>query len=266
MHKLPKFSTTCTGIKIRNGSIIPTLFVIPIQFMTHGHVFEIYTIVAEIDDGMDLVFGFKNMAETEGRLNTRTGEYDFIGRSIPVYPQNDLDVPVGKQVLIKIKAPFGEVIGILDLRSVGYFKVSYQKLITMAESRQTFKMYHYQQVRKDLKEQLDDYHKMSKTNRDEGNTQDKNDKYPWIAKDDPRRYQTDAEILYEKIDLKDSALTKKEKAKLMKMILKYRDAFSLRDEIGECPNLVADIKVIDESPFFVRPFPLSETDKPFMDQ
>ena len=52
----------------------------------------------------------------------------------------------------------------------------------------------------------------------------------------------------------------------MKMILKYRDAFSLRDKIGECPNLVADIKVIDESPFFVRPFPLSETDKPFMDQ
>ena len=90
----------------------------------------------------------------------------------------------------------------------------------MAESRQTFKMHHYQQVRKDIKEQLDDYHKMSKTNRDEGNTQDKNDKYPWLAKDDPRRYQTDAEILYEKIDLKDSALTKKEKAKLMKMILK----------------------------------------------
>ena len=61
-------------------------------------------------------------------------------------------------------------------------------------------------------------------------------------------------------------MTRKEKTKLMKMILKYRDAFSLRDEIGECPNLVADIKVIDESPFFVRPFPLSETDKPFMDQ
>ena len=92
------------------------------------------------------------------------------------------------------------------------------------------------------------------------------DRYPWLAKDDPRRHQTDAEILHEKIDLKDSALTSKEKTKLMKMILKYRDAFSLRDEIGECPNLVADIKVIDESPFFVRPFPLSETDKPYMDQ
>ena len=52
----------------------------------------------------------------------------------------------------------------------------------------------------------------------------------------------------------------------MKFILIYRDTFSLRDEIGECPNLVVDIKVIDESPFFVRPFPLSETDKPFMDK
>ena len=52
----------------------------------------------------------------------------------------------------------------------------------------------------------------------------------------------------------------------MKMILKYRDTFSLRDEIGACPNLTADIKVIDESTFFVRPFPLSETDKGFMDK
>ena len=196
-------------LKIGNGSIIPTLFVIPIQFMTNGHIFEIYTIVAETDDGMDLVFGFRNMTETEGMLNTRTGEYDFIGRSIPVYPQNDLDVPVGKQVLIKIKAPFGEklsgrimtklfgsekvltiklriennqgcvqfinkgkdiaklrkdkAIGVLDLRSVGYFKVNYQKMITMAESRQTFKMYHYQQVRKEPKEHIDEYFRMSNT-------------------------------------------------------------------------------------------------------
>ena len=158
--------------------------------------------------------------------------------------------------IIKLKE--SKAIGILDLRSIGYFKVSYQKLITMAESKQTFKMYHYQQLTKDPKEHSDDYHKMTRAVDD--------DQYPWLAKDDPRRHQTDAEILYEKIDLKDSALTRKEKTKLMKMILRYREAFSLRDEIGECPNLIADIKVIDESPFFVRPFPLSETDKPFMDQ
>ena len=72
--------------------------------------------------------------------------------------------------------------------------------------------------------------------------------------------------MYEKIDLSNSALSRKKKAKLMKILIKYRDAFNLRDEIGECQNLEADIKVIDESPFFVRPFPISEGDKPFMDK
>ena len=58
------------------------------------------------------------------------------------------------------------------------------------------------------------------------------DPYPWLAPDDPHRFRTDNQILYEKIDLSESYLTSKEKAKLMKLVLKYRDAFSLRDEIG----------------------------------
>ena len=133
-------------------------------------------------------------------------------------------------------------------------------------------MYHYQQVRKEPKKHIDEYFRMSKidskrdNSRSDNDTRGDTDKYSWLDEDDPRRHQTDAEILYEKIDLKDSTLSKKERAKLMKLILKYRDAFSLRDEIGECPNLLADIKVIDESPLFVRPFPVSETDKPFMDK
>ena len=52
----------------------------------------------------------------------------------------------------------------------------------------------------------------------------------------------------------------------MKLLIRYRDAVSLRDETGECPNLEADIKVIDKSQFFVRPFPVPEGDKPFMDK
>ena len=69
------------------------------------------------------------MTETEGMLNTRTGEYDFIGRSIPVYPQNDLDVPVSKQVLIKIKAPFGEKLsGRIMTKLFGSEKVFTMKL------------------------------------------------------------------------------------------------------------------------------------------
>ena len=322
LHNLPKFSTTCTGIKIGNGSIVQVLFVIPLLFMCHGHVFEIYTIVADIDDGIDLVFGFKNMVETEGMLNTQTGEFDFLGRSIPIFPQHDLDVKPGGKAYLKVKMPFVEklsgralckmftgeinhtlklkvqdnqagvefenrsdktvelrktkVLGVLDLRSMGYFKVGYQRMVTMTESSGNFQMHHYQQIAKGKsKNECGLYLKMSTDRGPPRNTTHKSenprrepweDPYPWLAEDDPRRFQSDAEILFEKIDLRDLALTKKEKAKLMKMILKYRDAFSLRDEIRACPNLTADIKVIDELPFFVRPFPLSEGDKPFMDK
>ena len=132
-------------------------------------------------------------------------------------------------------------------------------------------MDHYQQLKCKNKFEFDQYMLAtdkynSKGNKDMNHKKPESDLYPWLAKDDPRRFQTDAEILYDKIDLSDSTLTRKEKAKLMKMLLKYPYAFSLRDEIGECPNLKEDIKVIDESPFFVRPFPLSESDKSFMDK
>ena len=51
----------------------------------------------------------------------------------------------------------------------------------------------------------------------------------------------------------------------MALIVKNKKVFSLRNEIGHCPNLKADLKVIDDSSFFICPFPISEMDKPFMD-
>ena len=150
-------------------------------------------------------------------------------------------------------------------------------MVNMAESGKAFKMYHYQQITCESKTEVDQYIRIRgkyRNEKDKGLQNDekqvgphqKSDPYAWLADDDPRRYQSDEEIMHEKIDLSNSALSRKEKAKLMKMLIKYRDAFSLGDEIGECPNLEADIKVIDESPFFVRPFPISESDKPFMDK
>ena len=76
---------------------------------------------------------------------------------------------------------------------------------------------------------------------------------------------TDEEILWKYNDLTESTLDEEGKAELMEIILKYKKAFSLRYEIGECPNIKVDIDVIDDTPFFVRPFPISEEDKPIMD-
>ena len=92
------------------------------------------------------------------------------------------------------------------------------------------------------------------------------DPYPWLDEDNPRRDMTDKEILYRYIDLSESHLTHKEKEEVMDLIVAYKKAFSLRDEIGKCPDIKVNIEVNDPSTFFVRPFPIAEEDKPLVDK
>ena len=78
------------------------------------------------------------------------------------------------------------------------------------------------------------------------------DKYPWLDPDDDRRHMTDREILEKYISLNNSCVSQEEKIKVMDMLYKYKEAFSLRDEIGTCPNIEAEIDVTDKSPFFYK--------------
>ena len=50
------------------------------------------------------------------------------------------------------------------------------------------------------------------------------------------------------------------------LIYEYKDVFSLRDEIGTCPNIMVEIDVTDSSPFFIRPFHAREEDKAILDK
>ena len=76
---------------------------------------------------------------------------------------------------------------------------------------------------------------------------------------------TDREILEKYIDLGASCLNKEERLKVMDMLHKYKEAFSLRDEIGTCPNIEVEIEVTDKSPFFIRPYHVREEDKAVID-
>ena len=66
---------------------------------------------------------------------------------------------------------------------------------------------------------------------------------------------TDQEILDKYIDLDSSCITKEEKKEVMEMLYKYKEAFSLRDEIGTCPNIEVVIDVMDRSPLFYKTIP-----------
>ena len=77
------------------------------------------------------------------------------------------------------------------------------------------------------------------------------EKYLWLDNMDERKYMSDREILEKYIDLSNTCLHEEEKEEVMDMLYKYKDAFSLRDEIGTCPNIEVEIDVTDKSPFLL---------------
>ena len=77
---------------------------------------------------------------------------------------------------------------------------------------------------------------------------------------------TEKEILDKYIDLDKSCVNKEERRKVMDMLYRYKEAFSLTDEIGTCPNIEVEAKVTDKSPFFIRPYHVRKEDKAFIDK
>ena len=148
------------------------MFIIPIIVDIHGHRFEIYTLVSEKHENVDLVLGIKNIFELEGVINSQDCCFNFLNRSIPIFPKECIVLKPKGQKLIKVEGPFideipglaiikvldkntqntlmlkwtfvwnsatlditnssldtiicdpKEVLGILDLRSVGYYKIN----------------------------------------------------------------------------------------------------------------------------------------------
>ena len=76
----------------------------------------------------------------------------------------------------------------------------------------------------------------------------------------------DREILDKYINLDNSCSSKVEKTQVRELLYMYKDAFSLRDEIGLCPNIKIIIDVTDKSPFFIRLFHANEEDKIILDK
>ena len=50
------------------------------------------------------------------------------------------------------------------------------------------------------------------------------------------------------------------------MLYKYKEEFSLRDDIGMCQNIDVEMDMTDKSPFFIRLCHVKEEDKKFIDK
>ena len=106
-----------------------------------------------------------------------------------------------------------EMIGIVDLRSLEYYKIKEGIL------QQNLKRYY----RFDEAEKLCEYfNKFVNTLKEERKQKSPTDKYPWLDPDGERKLMTDTEILEKYLKLNNSCLDKEEKTKVMDILYKYR--------------------------------------------
>ena len=310
LHRYPKFNSKIRNLQVGNGELVAALFVIQFVFKIGKHLFEVYTLVSEIQQSMDLILGVKNMFELEGEVSCRTSQFKFLNRSLPLFPLSTHRITIGCKAYVKAKVSFIEKlsghavakllyrgslgtmkirlvdnitvmqiinntpttmylspeqpIGIVDIRSLGYYNIKPEVM------RFNLTGFHNLSTGWDMDPHFEKcFAKFSTWNvryKMRGAKEKGPDLYPWLDKDDPRRHMTDEEILYKYIDLSESHLTESEKEEVMNLIIDNKKAFSLRDEIGKCPDIKVNIEVNDPSTFFVRPFPIVEEDKPLMDK
>ena len=123
LHALPKFSSNTQRIQVGNGQYVSVLFVIPVIVDIHRHRFEIFTLVSDIHDNVDLVMGMKNIFELEGVIDLRESCFSFLSRSIPFFPVTTVEIAPVSQKMVMVDAPFFEelsgmaMVKILDMKT-----------------------------------------------------------------------------------------------------------------------------------------------------
>ena len=269
------------------------------------HRFQIFILVSEIHENVDLVLGIKNLFELEEVIDSQDPCFSFLNKSIPFFPREKVEVRPKEQKLIVVEALFVEeisrmaitkilhmkeqmrlrmklkfirnramlkvinstqekvtfdpadMVGMVDLRSLGSYEVKQGVL-----QQNLSKLYHF----KTANTVCHQFNRLINTLTKEEKKAKGKDKYPWLDDSDERKYMTDKEILDKYIDLDNSCLAKREKKEVRNLLSEYKSAFSLRDDIGICPNLEVEIDVTDKSPFFIRLFYAREEDKAILNK
>ena len=255
LHVLPKFLSNTQRIQVGNGQYVSVLFVIPVIVDIHRHRFEIFTLVSEIHDNIDLVMGMKNIFELEGVIDSLDSCFSFLSRSIPLFPVSTVEIMPTSQKMVITEAPFieelsgmamvkildmieqttnmiklkfvqnkavlkimnkthktvtfggTEMMGILDLRLLGFYKIKQEVL-----QEHLGRHYHFE-LADDI---CDQYNRFVNLMRKEEESSE--GKFLWLDDMDKRKHMTDREILDKYVNLDNSCLTKVEKEQVRDLL------------------------------------------------
>ena len=291
-------------IRLANGLVIKTDGLIAMPLIIQGYLFQFLVLVTTLADDFDFVLGLEALVQMESTYSFRNNTLQFENRCIPLYPLTDTVIPPKSQNVIQLTGqlpltfssgfavvhvlPLLNTLSIitteteflnqttcfnltntnttprifsqnipfayLDTRSIGYYDPS--KALHMISQDPLIFTSNLASISEPYVDRL--IH--------EEPPLDNKDPYPWLDPQDPRRFQTDRELLEQLIDLSESSLTDSEKEQFYDLLEEYKKAFSLRDEIGLAQGMEINLELTDTTPFFIRPFTVKEDMKPKIDK
>ena len=291
-------------IRLANGLVIKTDGLIAMPLIIQGYLFQFLVLVTTLADDFDFVLGLEALIQMESTYSFRNNTLQFENRCIPLYPLTDTVIPPKSQNVIQLTGqlpltfssgfavvhvlPLLNTLSIitteteflnqttcfnltntnttprifsqnipfayLDTRSIGYYDPS--KALHMISQDPLIFTSNLASISEPYVDRL--IH--------EEPPLDNKDPYPWLDPQDPRRFQTDRELLEQLIDLSESSLTDSEKEQFYDLLEEYKKAFSLRDEIGLAQGMEINLELTDTTPFFIRPFTVKEDMKPKIDK
>ena len=104
LHALSKFASTTQRVQVGNRQCVAVLFVIPVIAVIHGHRFEVFMLVSEVHDNIDLVLGMNNVFELEDVIDMWDSSFKFLNRSLSFFSKEQVVVKPKERKFIKIEA------------------------------------------------------------------------------------------------------------------------------------------------------------------
>ena len=215
LHSLPKFTSTTARIQVGNRQYVGVLFVIPVIMTIHDNEYLVIGIknlfeLEGVIDSWDSFVSFLNRSIPffpREKVSVKPKEQKLVVLEAPFVEEISgmaitkmLDIKEQKTLTMKLKfirnrAMFKvtnstqdtvtfdpkEMLGIIDLRSLGYYKIKQGVL-----QQNLSCMYHFESTNT----VCDQFNRLINTLRKEEETNG-TDKYPWLDDSDERKYMMD---------------------------------------------------------------------------
>ena len=293
-------------ITVGNGEHLTATTAILLPLLIQGHTFQFFTLVVEMSPQFQFVLGIESLIQLESTYHLAMSTLSFTDRTVPLYPHKNIALPPKASAILHLTGDIpcsftsGSAIihifpldvslsyltvsttftaqttsfrltntssqvhtfstdrpfAVLDLRSIGYYSPTPASDTVSLDTPSFIYPTPF----------LSSLYQPPQPSLSQPPCRDTKDPYPWLDLADPRRFQTDRQILESAIDLSQSSLTPKQKIEFYDLLTEYSDAFSLRDEIGLAPDMQVTLELTDKSPFFIRPFSVKEEMKAKIDR